>query len=361
MNPSNCFSTDYREARAKFLKAASFKKLLTRAYPHPLPGRDGEDLAMDTALFGPEDSDRLLLITSATHGVEGFCGSGVQLALINDDDFHARAEAAGVAVLYVHGVNPWGFSWLRRWTHENVDLNRNCIDFSDPAGLPENPAYDEVADLLVPDRWPDPEADDRLAAWVGENGFEALKNAVQHGQYRHPDGLFFGGVEPTWSNRTFRRVLRDFCGNCSHLAFIDIHTGLGPEGHGEKILLTGDSADKILRARRWWGEVTSLVEGDSVSSLVAGPLACLLPLECPQAEITDIAIEYGTLPPDVVLSALRADQWLYRTPNAEPGVQTKIRKGVLSAFFIDTDHWKTRVLDQGITAATQALTGLSSV
>ena len=40
------------------------------------------------------------------------------------------AHDAGVAVLYVHGLNPYGFSWWRRTTHENVDLNRNFRDFA---------------------------------------------------------------------------------------------------------------------------------------------------------------------------------------------------------------------------------------
>ena len=354
------FSSSYREARDTLIQAPSSGNCSLRSYGNPLPGRDGEELATDAALFGPESSARLLLLTSATHGLEGFCGSGIQLALIDDDEFHSEAAAAGVAVLYVHGVNPWGFSWLRRWTHENVDLNRNCIDFNDPKGIPENPGYDALAELLVPENWPDPEADERLSDWIRENGFDALKDAVQHGQYRHPDGLFYGGSEPTWSNLTFRRVLRDFGGRCKSLALIDFHTGLGPEGHGEKILMTDDCAEKLARARRWWGEVTSLTEGDSISSAVAGPLACLLSQECPQAEITDIALEFGTVAPDLVLSALRADLWLYRTPDADAETRAAIKQMVLSAVYVDRDDWKSTILRQGITAARQAVSGLSA-
>ena len=360
MNPTPCFSANYQEARDKFLAAASSATLQVKSYPHPLPGRDGETLAMDAALFGPADADKLLIITSATHGVEGFCGSGVQVALLRDEAFHSRAAAAGVAVLYVHGVNPWGFSWLRRWTQENVDLNRNCIDFASPDGLPENPAYAALADLLVPQSWPDPEADQRLAQWIGEHGFDALKDALSHGQYQDPDGLFFGGTEPTWSNLTFRQLLRDFAQHCKRLGFIDLHTGLGPEGYGEKILLVGDDREKITRAARWWGEVTSLAEGNSVSSQITGPLGCLLPVECPQAEITDIGLEYGTLPPGQVVTALRADQWLYRNPEADRATQAAIKKLLLDAFYVDTDEWRATIVEQGLAAADQAVTGLSS-
>ncbi|MEJ0064575.1 MAG: DUF2817 domain-containing protein [Caulobacteraceae bacterium] len=44
----------------------------------------------------------------------------------------------------IHAINPYGFAWLRRVTEENIDLNRNWIDFSQPP--PANPGYDELAD-----------------------------------------------------------------------------------------------------------------------------------------------------------------------------------------------------------------------
>ena len=37
---------------------------------------------MDVARYGPADAPALLIISSACHGVEGFCGSGVQIALL---------------------------------------------------------------------------------------------------------------------------------------------------------------------------------------------------------------------------------------------------------------------------------------
>ena len=82
--------------------------------------------------------------------------------------------------------------------------------------------------------------------------------------------------------------------------------------------------------------------------------------EFPQAEVTDIALEFGTVPPDAVLSALRADQWLYRTPGADPETRERIKEAVLSAFFVDRDEWKSAIVDQGIITARQAVTGLSA-
>ena len=146
------FAQSYAEARDKFFSAARSCGLGVETHVHPLPGRDGEMLAMDIARDGPMNAASVLVVSSACHGVEGFCGSGVQVALLRDADWHRAAEDAGVAVLYIHGLNPYGFSWWRRTTHENVDLNRNFRDFS--AEPERNAAYDEIASLIVPPTWP---------------------------------------------------------------------------------------------------------------------------------------------------------------------------------------------------------------
>ncbi|MFX6991338.1 DUF2817 domain-containing protein, partial [Acinetobacter baumannii] len=70
----------------------------------------------------------------------------------HDAEWRAKARDAGVAVLYIHALNPYGFSHIRRATHENVDLNRNFHSFTGP--VPDNAAYREVAPLLLPDVWP---------------------------------------------------------------------------------------------------------------------------------------------------------------------------------------------------------------
>ena len=163
------FAQSYAEARAKFLGAAEAAGMDVVSHVHPLLGRDGETLATDVARDGAADAAGLLIISSACHGVEGYCGSGVQNALLADPTFHAEVQRCGVAVLYVHGLNPYGFSWLRRTTHENVDLNRNFQDFDKP--LPHNKAYDKLAHLLVPAIWPPtPEVKAGIATFVAEHG-----------------------------------------------------------------------------------------------------------------------------------------------------------------------------------------------
>ena len=358
MDAGRFFAQTYAEARGKFLAAVDAAGGDVHSHAHPLLGRDGEALAMDVARFGAHDAPALLIVSSACHGVEGFCGSGVQGALLADAGVHAAARDAGVALLYIHGLNPWGFSWWRRTTQENVDLTRNFHDFHAP--LPANQAYDRLAHLLVPPAWPpSSEVQAGIAAFVAEHGERALQAAVSSGQYDHPEGLFYGGRAPTWSHATLRHVLQEHARRCRRLGWIDLHTGLGPSGHGERIFACRDDAAALARARAWWGaEVTSIYDGSSASARLTGLMWTAAYDEAPQAEYTGIALEYGTLPLHEVVQALRADQWLENHPEAAPAQREAIKRQVRDAFYTDDDAWKQRVVEQGLDAARQAVAGL---
>ena len=267
---TGCFAENYAEARAGFLAAAKRRGLEVATDLNPLKGAQGEELATDAVLLGAADAPALLVVTSGTHGVEGFCGSGCQRALLDDDDMIRRLEAAKVAVLLVHAVNPYGFSHLRRVNEDNVDMNRNFRDFADTTEM--NPAYAQVHGLLLPAEWPPTDANRaEILGAVGKMGMAAFQAAVSAGQGSHKDGLFYCGSQPTWSNRTIRSLLSRFGTGRKRIGWIDIHTGLGPYGHGEKIFAGANDPAELARARAFWGtDVMSYYEGKSASAEVQG-------------------------------------------------------------------------------------------
>ncbi|WP_244817652.1 M14 family metallopeptidase [Caballeronia sp. Lep1P3] len=349
------FSTSYRDARERFLAAAARRNINvdTRVLPD-IAGLEGETLATDVARIGPANAKRMLVLTSATHGVEGFCGSGAQVALLHDDGLPALLDKLGVALLLVHAINPYGFSYLSRTTEGNVDLNRNSVNFAAP--LQGNAGYAELHDLLVPPTWPPDEAN--IAAirdYIDTRGQWAYQEAVTTGQYTHAEGMFYGGSEPAWSTRTMRRILADYGETCAAIGWIDFHTGLGPSGFGAKINV-GD----LPRARRWWGaDVTSPLDGTSIAANVAGPLLSTLDETCPHASGAAIAIEYGTVPLTDMLDMLRADVWVRHHPDAPDAQKAAIRRQIRDAFYIDDDLWRGMIVGQARVAVLQAVYGLS--
>jgi hypothetical protein len=357
----DAFSTHYAQARGKFLHSADAAGLPVESHIHPLPGRDGETLAMDVVRDGPEDAQNLLIVSSACHGVEGFCGSGVQVNALRDQAWRETAHAHKVAIVYIHGLNPYGFSHIRRVTHENVDLNRNFQDYSQ--ALPVNEAYREVEPLLLPEVWPPNEANAHATAqFIAEHGMSVLQAAVTRGQHEYPEGMFFGGTSETWSNLTLRKVLQQHARQTQRLAWIDIHTGLGPSGVGERIFACADDAAALARARAWWGEkITSIYDGSSTSAFLTGLMWMSAYQECPQAEYTGLALEYGTQPMDQVMMALRGEHWLHNHPQASADLQAQIKQDLMDAFYTDTDAWRSQILAQAREAMHQAIRGLSQV
>ena len=359
------FARDYAEAREGFLAAAARRGLAVASVLHPSrKGAKGEDLAMDSVLLGSLASESLLIVTSGTHGVEGFCGSGCQRALLGDDEMFQRIEAAKIAVLFVHALNPWGFSFLRRANEDNIDLNRNFLDFSQPrAKSADNAGYEELHDLLLPPQWPPPDAN-RAALYAARErmGHREFQAAVSSGQHSRPDGLFFSGTAPSWSNRTLRALVKRHGAGKRRIGWIDIHTGLGPSGHGEKIYAGRNDAADLARARAWYGaDVMSYYDGGSASAEVNGSAALCVHEECPGAEVTNMGLEYGTVPFEAVLHALRGAHWLEIHRDAPAALRASIERAVRDAFYTDTELWKGMVLGQSRVAVLQAVTALGRV
>lgn len=349
------FSPHYAQARQKFLQAAQARGLAVESHVLPLAGAQGETLATDVVLDGPADASKMLIVISGVHGVEGFCGSAIQTGMLR---LGGAALPSGTSLLYVHAVNPYGFSHLRRATQENIDLNRNFVDFSKP--LPINAGYGQIHDMLLPAQWPPlPDNEARIADYRERHGARGLQRATSLGQYSHADGLHYGGLAPAWSNNTFRGILRRYASQVRQLASVDIHTGLGPYGVGERIFASMDDDPAVLaRGKRWWGELTSVTTGTSTSIPLTGPIQCALTDECPQAQHVGICLEYGTQPMERVIAAMRAEHWLHRHGSGDTELAAGIKQDMKDAFYPDAPDWMHAVWQQGSQACLQALHGL---
>jgi len=157
-------------------------------------------------------------------------------------------------------------------------------------------------------------------------------------------------------------VLQTHAQKAQRLAWIDLHTGLGPSGIGERIFACKDDKEAYARANAWWGQaspVTSIYDGSSTSAFLTGLMWSAIYDECPQAEYTAIAMEYGTQPILEVMGALRADHWLHAHPEAAPELADAIHAKMMDAFYTDTDAWKGQIISQARQAMFQAVDGLT--
>lgn len=354
----NPFSASYSEARTKFLDAATEANATLWSYRHPLTGPDGGELYTDCAWIGSKNAGTVLVLVSATHGVEGFCGSGAQIDWLRRKEY--LLVGPDTAVLLIHAMNPYGFAWKRRVTHENVDMNRNFVDFTAP--LPVNEHYDKLAAAIKPEDWSEEtQAATRavLLDFARTYGFDQLGKTVAGGQHTHPDGVFFAGTEPTWSRLTLEAIFAEHLTQAMQIGIVDYHTGLGPEGYAEPIITTSPDSPETQRAFQWHGlAAKTIAGGESASAEIAGDWLSAAPRLLPHASVTGISLEYGTIDVNAVLDALRADNWLHAHGDPLGPESVAIKAQLMGAFYIDTDIWRGMVLGQSLMAVRQTINGL---
>lgn len=361
MSAAHYFSANYFDARSKFLSACNALGLVILSCRNErTKGPGGETLHADIVTLGDPTAKSHLFIISGTHGVEGFCGSACQTAFLSDA--LSLNLPNDLAITLIHALNPHGFAWLRRVNEDNIDLNRNFVDFSKP--LPENPGYQELRSALVPKDLAKEtmhHAGRAVTKFGKEHGFDRMQEAITRGQYLDPDGLYYGGKQPTWSNDLFRQTVRDRMSDAARVGLIDIHTGLGPYGYGELITEYRTTDLAFSRAQNWYGKenVTSTVGGDSASAALIGTTDHAIHQELPDKEVTAIALEYGTQPSDEVFNATRADNWLHLFGNLNTDEGRAIKKQIRDAFYPDKDDWKELVWTRAKQVITLAIEGIT--
>lgn len=309
----------YDECRARFRHVLADRGIPWVAHPITARGPDEQRLTIDVAHLGTTRPARALLVLSGVHGVEGFIGSALQCDLVGRLD--PGALPANLAVVLVHAVNPWGMAWWRRQNEHNVDLNRNWRrDDVEPV---HNDAYDEVHALACPDTPSMPELDQLLsfaAELVATRGVMWLRDALTAGQYRHPDGLHFGGDRTEESNRTLEHIVRE------HLS------GVEP---------TVDNPDATTGRK---------------SGQIANGIRHLLP----DATCYATSLEIGTASDEEQIIATYQEQWVHRRGDRRDPAHAAAVWRYRCCFTPDDPEWERQALAIGAAQLDSALHAVSA-
>jgi hypothetical protein len=341
--PGIIIPIDYFDARNRFHRLASRHTEL-ESLPLAAPGPAGEALTLDAAYFGADRPNRLILLTSGVHGVEGYAGSAMQLMWLANPS----PLPTGVGVLLVHALNPWGYAHGRRANEDNVDLNRNGVErFPGPA----NPAYARIENWLNPrfsqatiGSW-DGYWAGLLGAWV-KTGYQGLKQAIAGGQYEYPEGLFYGGDRRQQSLRLLAELLaRKRYAAIKKLCHLDIHTGLGRRGEWQLYAEANHNGGGPQYWQKGFGHRKVTVEGGGGSYLPAGTLLHFVRSLLPTAHATGAVLEFGTCPPVQILRALRAENAWHRYDPVSNSAQAA-KRTLRECFWPSDATWRQRFTSQ---------------
>ena len=354
MPDASAFSPDYIAARARFRAGALARRAHLEHHPLDALGPDGEDLSIDYARIGSSDASRIVLVTSGLHGIEGYFGSAVQAAVLEEalGDWVPPEDAA---LVFIHALNPWGMAWKRRVNEDNVDLNRNFLLPDEPwRGLPEG--YAELDRLLHP-RTPPGTFDPFLpkALWLGlRRGGPLLRATAAAGQYDRPRGLFFGGNGPSPTSVLLREQLRRWFGPARDVLHLDLHTGVG--ARGRLLLLTRHAPDdpEMNQLAASFGRdllVPWLPDGPKVRGEFIPWLDHHLDVE----RYEGLVAEVGTVGPVRLLTALRAENRAHHHGEPEAPATEAARERLATVLNPMDPRWRKRSVLVGVRLVQRAL------
>jgi polar amino acid transport system ATP-binding protein len=358
LDPLRYFTRTVDAADARFRAACAVAGVDPVVFTHPLRGPQGEALGCTVARLGPEGAARHLLVVSATHGAEGHTGSAIQCAAL--ERLAVVPAPEGVAVTFVHLINPWGCAWDRKENEDNVDLHRGLV-YPDPP-FPASPEYDAIRDFLVLQALDGPlreEADVKLAACIAARGFGHVAGIAVAGTHDWPDGVRFNGNGPTWSSRTLARIVDGWMGGAKQVIALDIHTGFGPTGVGQMMTYAQPGTREHARLHRWYPRVG--VVGGGQSRLAVHP--CMpyhrIADRLPGADVCVAALEFGTDDAKAIdLTLIREENFIHLRGDPFSPEGRIIRARMRKRFYWEYPDWMRTVLAQGLDAFERSLAAL---
>jgi hypothetical protein len=352
------YHESWNECRGAFIKKAQQMKARfdsVEIFSIPVESKTDNDLTIDFCYVPATDTtEKLMVINSGTHGIEGFVGSAVQLMLMSE--FFKPEMFSDVGLLLVHGMNAWGFKNERRFTENNVDLNRNySLDKS--LFQTRNDGFVALYDMLTPRG----ELNMRslknqffmLAAikQIAQKGMPALLQAFAQGQYQFQEGIYFGGYDFEQQVTIMSEVLELKAAEYQTILNLDLHTGFGERG--KLHLFPNPVEDPVLRAKMEtvfdgyqidWGDSDDFytVHGQFVEFIGA-----LLP----DKTSIPMLLEFGTLNTSKTVGSVKSahitiaeNQGFHYGYKSEKD-SLKARAGYYEMFYPPSEKWRTNALN----------------
>lgn len=356
--PVDCFSENYVEARGKFLNACAEAGAEVTTYARGgVVGEAGETLATDVACIGPMNTERAAIVVCGTHGSEAFSASAILTRWLS-----SREATPDIRMVLVHAINPWAFSFRTRTDENNVDINRNFLaSYDEP--LPNNPAYDPVMPFLHCD--PSDAANvlemhRAYKAYFDTHGW-SLEGEIWSGQWHRPDGFMYGGKAPSWSNVTFRRIVREHLSSAGTIGFLDWHTCIGQFGEIVHLIFDAPDSDEHRAAIGWWGlgSKKDAAFKTGAKPRYRGLLCQAIRQERPDARIAGAVIEFGTADDYQIFRGDLIDRWLRFEGRDHPDAKA-LRAAHVDVCYPRDISWRRLVETRGPALMDQLLAGVST-
>lgn len=319
-----------------------------------VPSEADDDLTIDWCYIpAQKEKDKLLIVNSGLHGIEGFTGSAVQNMYI--DKILKQQLSDNMGILFLHGLNPYGFKYHRKATENNVDLNRNCLKGDETFDI-KNQGFAELTAFLMPSKPVNfNNFSNRFFHLISiykiiQESMPVLRQAALQGQYDFNKGFYYGGKDYEPQIKSLKPFLTDKIEEYKMVLNVDLHTGYGERGTMHLFIdKPEDEAvvkgiEKIFEGSKIdWGS-----SGDfyTISGEYIGWVNSLVP----DVLCIPMCFEFGTLNSQETFGSLKSMQvMILENQGAHYGYKneknkTKVKHMFNELYFPSSSVWRSKVI-----------------
>ena len=355
------FHESYEKCRQVFRDeaanvASQFEKAELRSIR--VPSKIDNDLTIDMLyLPSPQNSDKLLVLSSGVHGSEAFTGSAVQLMFMKE--LITPDLLSDMGVLIIHGLNPYGFKYHRRVTENNVDLNRGS-EIDDALFETKNPGYAKLNSLINPKGNVSKNSLKsrfyfvRSISTTIRASMSVTRQAIVRGQYEYPEGLFFGGFEFEPQVDSLSRILPEYFSSYKNILEIDLHTAFGSRNVLHLFPNTIDDPEiKKKTEAVFEGQYINWGDSDDFYTVTGSFADAFLSKLCPEALYLYMVFEWGTFDAEKTFGSIKSLQILVNENQGfhygykNDSQKQKVMKSVGELYYPSSEAWRSNAIATG--------------
>ncbi len=352
------FNESYNEARYDFkLKSneLSLKYPGTKTFELPVMSNKNTNLTIDFCFIpGSKNTDKIIILSSGVHGLEGYVGSAVQLFFM--DNYINDEFLENTGIFLIHSVNPYGFKYTRRVTENNVDLNRNS-GIDKKLYETKNEGYPKVYHLINPKEKANPGSIANRFFFVKaiknivKESMPVLRQAVLQGQYEFPEGMYYGGKDSEPQIKDLIQIIDTICDPYQTVFAIDLHTAYGERG---KLHLFPNPVEESVKKRmEIIFEGFQIDWGDSDDFYTySGDFAGYIGKINNDKIFIPMLFEYGTMDSQTTLGSLKSIHIMILENQGEQyGFESeedikKVKNDFMEMYYPSSDAWKSHIIDE---------------
>ena len=356
--PSITFPTTYQESVRQFQELLPLlRRRWSSVILHAKRVSESEELEIQWIQADAEDSpQRLLILSTGLHGVEGFVGAALRELFISE--YLDQLDSATTGLLLVNNLNPWGMKHLRRVNGNNVDLNRNFMENAGEFQTNFNGDYRLFDKTLNPTR-------PLRSTWIETAGLllsvllnilrfgiKGLRGAVLLGQGSNPQGLYFAGREYQAETLVVQDLIQEALGKYPAVTQIDLHTGYGPRY--QMSIVNSPNEDRDQRELQEAFQYPLIVKADpeqfySMKGDMIDWTYRYQKTAAPEVDYYGAAFEFGVygdgIPNEIrSLRTMIFENQVHWWGAAHERLEAKIKQDILEMYFPPEGDWREKAL-----------------